>query len=374
MAINVQAAVFHGPGRPLTIETLQLDPPQSGEVMVRIVATGLCHTDLHIMEGHQPQAVPAVLGHESAGVIVAVGPDVTGLDIGDHVVPFMLPECAVCPNCLSGRTNICLKVKERTSPASSRLHWQGRPVHTFAGMGTFADHMVITADRVAKVSKAARFDGACYASCGGATGIGTVRHMGVDADSLVAVFGLGGIGLNMVQSARQLGAKTIIGIDTNDAKEAVARRMGATHFINPARQDSVPAAIMAITGMGATHSFECVGSPSVMRQAVDATNPFYGRCTLVGVAAAGAELSLPIQGLSMGKTVGGLLMGGLKPRSQLPGLVQEYAEGRLNFDALISHRLPLDLINEGFALMKRGEVLRAVILFDGTIRNSAGPQ
>lgn len=364
MAINVKAAVFHGPGQPLTIETLQLDDPQSGEVMVRILATGLCHTDLHVMEGHQPQAVPAVLGHESAGVIVAVGPDVPDLAIGDHVVPFMLPECGVCPNCRSGKTNICLKVKERTSPAFSRLRWKGERVHTFAGMGTFADHMVITADRIAKVSEKASFAGACYASCGGATGIGTVRHTGVDENSLVAVFGLGGIGLNMVQSARLQGAKTIIGIDTNDAKEAVAHRMGATHFINPARQDNVPAAIMAITGMGATHSFECVGSPAVMRQAIDATNPFYGRCTIVGVAAAGAELSLPIQGLSMGKSVGGLLMGGLKPRSQLPALVQEYADGRVNFDDLISHRLRLDAINEGFAMMKRGEVVRSVILFD----------
>lgn len=364
MPMKIKAAVFHGPNQPLTIETLELDDPGPGEVLVKIKATGLCHTDLHIIEGHQPQPVPAVLGHESAGVVVAVGPDVSDLREGDHVVPFLLPECGVCPNCQSGKTNICLKIGERTGTDFSRLSRNGQRIHTFVGMGTFADHMVIAADRVAKVSEHASFEGACYASCGGATGIGSVRRHDVDREALVAVFGLGGVGLNVVQGAALAGAQVIIGVDTNDAKEAVARKLGLTHFINPDKVESVAAEIMAITVMGATHSFECIGAPAVMREAIAATNAFYGRCTIIGVAPLGSELTTPVQQLSMGKTVGGLLMGGVKARSGLPSLVSEYAEGRVNFDDLISHRLKLDEINEGFAMMKQGLSTRTVILFD----------
>lgn len=362
--MNVRAAVFHGPGQPLSIETLQLDDPRGDEVLVKVLATGLCHTDLHIMDGHYPQAVPAVLGHESSGVVVAVGDAVTDLSPGDHVIPFLLPECGECPNCLSGKTNICLRMRDRIGSDFTRFSKAGQPVHSFTGLGTFADHFVVKADRVARIRSDANPEGACYLSCGGATGLGSVRHAAVDTTSSVAVFGLGGIGLNVVQGARLAGAPIIIGVDINPEKEAIARSMGATHFVDASTCSDVPAAVIALTGMGATHSFECVGNPGVMRDAIDAANPFYGRCTLIGVAPAGAEISTSIQGLSMGKTCGGLMMGGLKPRSDLPRLVEHYAEGRVDLDSLISHRLPLERINEGFDLMRRGQSIRTIITFE----------
>jgi S-(hydroxymethyl)glutathione dehydrogenase/alcohol dehydrogenase len=364
MPMNVRAAVFHGPGRPLSIETLQLGDPVGDEVLVKVLATGLCHTDLHIMDGHYPQAVPAVLGHESSGVVVAVGNAVTHLSVGDRVIAFLIPECGECSNCLSGKTNICLRMRERVGSDFTRFSRDGKPVHSFTGLGTFADHFVAKADRVARIRADANPEGACYASCGGATGLGSVRHAGVDAASSVAVFGLGGIGLNVVQGARLAGAPIIVGIDVNPAREAIARAMGATHFIDAGSSSDVPAAVVALTGTGATHSFECVGSPAVMRDAIDAANPFYGRCILIGVAPAGSELSASIHGLSMGKTLGGLMMGGLKVRSDLPGLVEDYAEGRVDLDSLISHRLPLEQINEGFEMMRKGESIRTVVTFE----------
>lgn len=364
MTMDVRAAVFHGPGLPLSIETLQLDGPQDDEVLVKVLATGLCHTDLHIMDGHYPQAVPAVLGHESSGVVVAAGDAVTGLSPGDHVVPFLIPECGECPNCRSGKTNICLRMRERIGTDFTRFSKDGKAVHSFTGLGTFADHFVVKADRVARIRADANPEGACYASCGGATGLGSVRHSGVDATSSVAVFGLGGIGLNVVQGARLAGAPIVIGVDINPAREVIARAMGATHFIDAGTCSDVAAAIIALTGMGATHSFECVGNPGVMRNAIDATNPFYGRCTLIGVAPAGSEVSTSIQGLSMGKSLGGLMMGGMKVRTDLPRLVEDYAEGRVDLDSLISHRLSLEQINEGFDLMRKGQSIRAVVTFE----------
>ncbi|MET0987627.1 MAG: alcohol dehydrogenase catalytic domain-containing protein, partial [Steroidobacteraceae bacterium] len=233
MPRKVRAAVFYGPGKPLEIETLELDDPRADEVLIKVLATGLCHTDLHMMDGFQPQAVPAVLGHESMGIVEQCGTDVQGLAPGDHVIPFFVPECGRCPNCLSGKTNICLKMPERVGTDFTRLSKNGQAVHTFCGLGTFADHMVVKADRVAKVNVRAKAEAACYASCGGATGLGSVRHAGVGKDSSVVVFGLGGIGLNVVQGSRRAGAKTIIGIDTNSAKEIIAREYGITHFVNP---------------------------------------------------------------------------------------------------------------------------------------------
>ncbi|WP_448661578.1 alcohol dehydrogenase catalytic domain-containing protein [Sphingomonas sp. CJ20] len=364
MPINVKAAVFHGPGQPLTIETLELADPGEDEVLIRVLATGLCHTDLHVIDGHQPQPVPAVLGHESTGIVVRTGSAVTDLAPGDKVVPFLLPECGVCANCRSGKTNICVRLRERTAGGFTRFSQDGAPVHTFVGLGTFADHIVVKADRVGKVRGDARPEGACYAACGGATGLGSVTHAGVDAESVVVVFGLGGIGLNVVQGAKLAGAKTIIGIDLNPEREAIARDMGATHFLNPSLEADIVAAVMAITGGGATHSFECVGVPAVMRQAVDVTHPAFGHCTLIGIAPASAELSLSIQGMSMGRTVGGVLMGGIKPKSTLGAIVADYADGRVRFDELVSHRLPLERINEGFDLMRQGKSTRTVIVFE----------
>lgn len=363
MPRNVRAAVFYGPGKPMEIETLQLADPQADEVLIKVLATGLCHTDMHILEGLQEQAVPAVLGHESTGVILECGVDVVGLAPGDHVIPFFVPECGQCPNCLSGKTNICLKMPERIGSDFTRLSKNGEPVHTFCGLGTFADHMVVKADRVAKVNSHAKADSACYASCGGATGIGSVRYAGVDSGSSVVVLGLGGIGLNVVQGSKRAGAKIIIGVDTNPAKESIAREYGATHFINPKTSANLIADIFALTGLGADYAFECVGSPALMRQAIEASNPFYGRTVIVGVGAKGAELSVPTSALAMGRLAGGLLMGGLRAKTDIPQLIEECVRGDIDFEGLISHRLKLEQINEGFELMKRGESTRAVITF-----------
>jgi S-(hydroxymethyl)glutathione dehydrogenase/alcohol dehydrogenase len=364
MPRNVRAAVFYGPGKPIQIETLQLDDPQADEVLIKVLATGLCHSDLHMIEGKQEQAVPAVLGHESTGVIVQCGADVKGLAPGDHVIPFFVPECGQCPNCLSGKTNICLKMPERVSTDFTRLSKDGEPVHTFCGLGTFADHMVVKADRVAKINAHAKADAACYASCGGATGFGSVRYAGVDRNSSAVVFGLGGIGLNVVQGCKRAGAKVIIGIDTNPAKEAVAREYGVTHFINPKNCENVIAEVFKVLPLGADYAFECVGVPALMRQAVEASNPFYGRTVIVGVAPQGAELSVTTSSVATGRLVGGLLMGGMRAKTDIPQLIEDYVRGDIDLDGLISHRLKLEQINEGFELMKRGESTRAVILFD----------
>lgn len=363
-ARTVRAAVFLGPGQPMVIETLDLAAPQAGEVMIKVLATGLCHTDLHVLDGALPHAAPAVLGHESSGIVVATGDGVDALQVGDHVVPFLFSECGVCDYCLSGKTNFCLAMTDRLRGGFTRLSKNGVPMAAFSGLGTFADHIVVKADRVAKVRTDANPLGACFASCAGATGLGSVKHTAVAADSTVAVFGLGGVGLTVVQGAHLAGARIIVGIDRNPEKEEMARRLGATHFIDAGANPDLVAQIHAVVPGGVTHSYECVGIPALIQQAIDATNMCYGRCTLLGVAAAGVEVPVSPHGFALGRTVGGLSMGGVKARSELPGIVADYADGHINFDDMVSHRLRLEDINHGFDLMRQGKSLRAIIEFD----------
>lgn len=361
MPLDVRAAVVHGPNQPFVIETLQLDGPREGEVLVQVKATGLCHSDLHVYEGKLPWQFPALLGHEAAGVVVECGPGVTDFKPGDHVIPFLIPHCGKCAYCRSSKTNLCTEALARLRPRESRFSLAGRPVSQLWGLGTFADYTVLPADTITKVRDDAPFDPICYIGCGATTGLGAALFAArVEPGSSVIVFGLGGIGLNVVQGAKLAGAKAIIGVDTNPAKEPIARRFGATEFVDPGSIDKLTAHLMKLTGGGADYTFECIGIPQVMRQAFECTNPAWGKSYVVGVAPHGAEVSATPGHLMMGRHWTGCYMGGAR-LTRLPEVVDWYMERKIDLDSLITHRLPLERIGEGFEMMKRGESIRCVI-------------
>ncbi|MFU8816229.1 MAG: S-(hydroxymethyl)glutathione dehydrogenase/class III alcohol dehydrogenase [Pseudomonadales bacterium] len=368
--MQTRAAVATGPGQPLSIETVDLAGPKIGEVLVEIKATGLCHTDAYTLSGADPEGLfPAILGHEGAGVVVDVGPGVTSLRVGDHVIPLYTPECRQCKFCRSGKTNLCGAIRETQGKGlmpdgTSRFSLNGEPLHHYMGTSTFSNYTVVPEIALAKIRSDAPFDKVCYIGCGVTTGLGAVINTArVEPGANVAVFGLGGIGLNVIQGARMVGADRIIGIDLNPAKRPLAEQFGMTDFINPGEVDDVVAAIVDLTDGGVDYSFECIGNVKVMRQALECCHKGWGESIIIGVAGAGQEISTRPFQLVTGRSWRGTAFGGAKGRSDVPKIVDWYMDGKINIDDLITHTLPLNDINEGFDLMHRGESIRSVVVY-----------
>jgi S-(hydroxymethyl)glutathione dehydrogenase/alcohol dehydrogenase len=368
--MKTRAAVAWQAGQPLTIEELDLDGPRAGEVLVEVKATGICHTDYYTLSGADPEGLfPAVLGHEGAGVVVEVGAGVSSLRPGDHVIPLYTPECRQCKFCLSRKTNLCQAIrgtqgKGLMPDGSSRFSLRGQPILHYMGTSTFSNYIVAPEIAMAKIRPDAPFDKVCYIGCGVTTGVGAVIYTArVEAGANVVVFGLGGIGLNVIQGARMVGAGRIIGIDLNPAREAMARKFGMTHFLDPREHADIVDAIVQLTDGGADYSFECIGNTKTMRQALECCHKGWGQSIIIGVAEAGAEISTRPFQLVTGRQWKGSAFGGARGRTDVPKIVDWYMEGRLNIDDLITHTLPLEDINRGFELMKSGESIRSVVVF-----------
>jgi S-(hydroxymethyl)glutathione dehydrogenase/alcohol dehydrogenase len=371
--MDVRAAVAHKAGAPLTIETVQLAGPKAGEVLIEIMATGICHTDEFTRSGGDPEGLfPAILGHEGAGVVVDVGPGVTSVKKGDHVIPLYTPECRQCKSCLSRKTNLCTAIRSTQGKGvmpdgTSRFSLDGKPLYHYMGCSTFANFTVLPEIAVAKIREDAPFEKVCYIGCGVTTGIGAVINTAkVEPGANVVIFGLGGIGLNVVQGARMAGADKIIGVDLNPAREPLARKFGMTHFVNPkeVKGDLVPY-LVDLTGGGADYSFECIGNVDVMRQALECCHRGWGVSVIIGVAGSGQEIKTRPFQLVTGRIWKGTAFGGARGRTDVPRIVDWYMEGKINIDDLITHVLPLDRINEGFDLMHEGKSIRSVVTYDG---------
>ena len=369
--MDVRAAVAHKAGAPLTVETVQLEGPRAGEVLVEIKATGICHTDEFTRSGADPEGLfPAILGHEGAGVVVEAGPGVTSLKPGDHVIPLYTPECRQCEYCLSGKTNLCQAIRVTQGQGvmpdgSSRFSLGGKKLFHYMGTSTFANFTVVPEIALAKIRPDAPFDKVCYIGCGVTTGIGAVINTAkVEPGANVVVFGLGGIGLNVVQGARLAGANMIVGVDTNPARKALAEKFGMTHFVNPAEAagDLVPH-LVNLTKGGADYSFECIGNVEVMRQALECCHKGWGVSVIIGVAGAGQEIKTRPFQLVTGRVWKGTAFGGAKGRRDVPKIVDWYMEGKINIDDLITHKLKLADINQGFDLMHEGKSIRSVVVF-----------
>ncbi len=369
--MEVRAAVASAAGRPLSVESVTLEGPKGGEVLVEIKATGVCHTDAFTLSGEDPEGLfPAILGHEGAGIVAEVGPGVASVKPGDHVIPLYVPECRTCEYCLSGKTNLCQAIRETQGrgvmpDGSSRFSLGGEPLHHYMGTSTFANYTVLPEISLAKVREDAPFDKICYIGCGVTTGIGAVVNTAkVQAGDNVIVFGLGGIGLNVIQGARLAGANMIVGIDVNPKKRALAERFGMTHFVNPAEVegDLVPY-LVHLTEGGADHSFECIGNVHTMRQALECCHKGWGESTIIGVAGAGQEISTRPFQLVTGRVWRGSAFGGAKGRTEVPNIVDWYMEGKIEIDPMITHTLPIESINDAFHLMHEGESIRSVITF-----------
>jgi S-(hydroxymethyl)glutathione dehydrogenase/alcohol dehydrogenase len=368
--MKTKAAIAWKAGQPLTIEEVELEGPKAGEVLVEIKATGICHTDYYTLSGADPEGIfPAILGHEGAGVVLDVGPGVSSIRKDDHVIPLYTPECRQCKFCLSRKTNLCQSIRATQGrglmpDATSRFSIGGQPIFHYMGTSTFSNYVVVPEIALAKVRSDAPFDKICYIGCGVTTGVGAVLFTAkVEAGANVVVFGLGGIGLNVIQAARMVGADKIIGIDLNPAREAMARKFGMTHFINPSQVDNVVDAIVQLTDGGADYSFECIGNVTTMRQALECCHKGWGQSIIIGVAAAGQEIATRPFQLVTGRVWKGSAFGGARGRTDVPKIVHWYMDGKLNIDDLITHRLPLERINEGFDLMKSGESIRSVVIY-----------
>ena len=369
--MDVRAAVAFEAGKPLSIETVQLEGPRAGEVLVEIKATGLCHTDKYTLSGADPEGLfPAILGHEGAGIVVDVGPGVTSLRKGDHVIPLYTPECRECDYCLSRKTNLCQKIRTTQGrgvmpDGTSRFSLNGKPILHYMGCSTFANFTVLPEISLAKIRDDAPFDKACYIGCGVTTGIGAVLFTAkVEYGASVVVFGLGGIGLNVIQGARMAGAGMIVGVDLNPRREALARKFGLTHFVNPGEvPGDLVGHLVELTKGGADYSFECVGNVKLMRQALECAHKGWGVSTIIGVAGAGQEIATRPFQLVTGRRWIGTAFGGARGRTDVPKIVDWYMEGRVNIDDLITHTLPLERINEGFELMTAGESIRTVVVY-----------
>jgi S-(hydroxymethyl)glutathione dehydrogenase/alcohol dehydrogenase len=363
--------VAHKAGEPLAIETVDLDGPRAGEVLVEIMATGICHTDEFTRSGADPEGLfPAILGHEGAGIVREVGAGVASVRAGDHVIPLYTPECRQCKSCLSRKTNLCTAIRATQGKGvmpdgTSRFWLDGRPIHHYMGCSTFANFTVLPEIAVAKIREDAPFDKVCYIGCGVTTGIGAVINTAkVEAGANVVVFGLGGIGLNVVQGARMVGANMIVGVDVNPAREALARKFGLTHFVNPNEvKDDLVAHLVALTGGGADYSFECVGNVRLMRQALECCHRGWGVSVIIGVAGSGQEIGTRPFQLVTGRVWKGTAFGGARGRTDVPKIVDWYMDGKINIDDLITHVLPLDHINDGFDLMHAGTSIRAVVTY-----------
>jgi S-(hydroxymethyl)glutathione dehydrogenase / alcohol dehydrogenase len=370
--MQTRAAVAWKAGAPLTIETVDLEGPRAGEVLVEIKATGVCHTDEFTLSGGDPEGIfPSILGHEGAGVVLEVGAGVTSVKPGDHVIPLYTPECRQCKSCLSRRTNLCTAIRAtqgqgRMPDGTSRFSIGGEPIAHYMGCSTFANHTVLPEIAVAKVREDAPFDKICYIGCGVTTGVGAVIWTAkVWPGANVAVFGLGGIGLNVIQGARMAGADKIIGVDLNPAKADMARRFGMTDYVNPDEvgRDKVVQAIVDLTGGGADFSFECIGNVAAMRQALECCHRGWGESVIIGVAGAGQEIATRPFQLVTGRVWRGTAFGGARGRTDVPRIVDWYMDGKIEIDPLITHTLPLERINEAFDLMHRGESIRSVVVY-----------
>ncbi len=369
--MDVRAAVAHKAGQPLSIETVRLEGPKAGEVLVEIKATGVCHTDEFTLSGGDPEGIfPSILGHEGAGVVVEVGKGVTSVKKGDHVIPLYTPECRQCEYCLSQKTNLCQAIRVTQGQGlmpdgTSRFSQNGQPIYHYMGTSTFANYTVLPEIAVAKIREDAPFDKVCYIGCGVTTGIGAVLNTAkVEAGANVVVFGLGGIGLNVIQGARLAAANMIVGVDTNPAKTNLAGKFGMTHFVNPkeVEGDLVPY-LVNLTKGGADYSFECIGNVKTMRQALECCHKGWGVSVIIGVAPAGAEISTRPFQLVTGRVWKGTAFGGARGRTDVPKIVDWYMDKKINIDDLITHTMPLDKINDAFDLMHAGKSIRSVVLY-----------
>ncbi len=369
--MRVKAAIATKAGAPLSIETVDLDGPRAGEVLVEIKATGICHTDEFTRSGADPEGLfPAILGHEGAGVVVDIGAGVSSLKKGDHVIPLYTPECRQCEYCLSGKTNLCQAIRTTQGQGvmpdgSSRFSIGGEKIFHYMGTSTFANYTVVPEIALAKIREDAPFDKVCYIGCGVTTGIGAVINTAkVEPGANVVVFGLGGIGLNVVQGARLAGANMIIGVDLNPSRQALAEKFGMTHFVNPKEAgDDLVAYLVNLTKGGADYSFECIGNVDVMRQALECCHKGWGVSVIIGVAGAGKEIKTRPFQLVTGRVWKGTAFGGAKGRRDVPKIVDWYMDGKINIDDLITHKLALADINRGFELMHAGESIRSVVEF-----------
>jgi S-(hydroxymethyl)glutathione dehydrogenase/alcohol dehydrogenase len=369
--MKTKAAVSYQAGKPLVIETVDLDGPKAGEVMVEIKASGVCHTDEFTRSGADPEGLfPAIFGHEGAGVVVEVGPGVTTLKKGDHVIPLYTPECRQCKSCLSRKTNLCTAIRATQGKGlmpdgTSRFSLGGKQIHHYMGCSTFSNFTVLPEIALARIREDAPFDKVCYIGCGVTTGIGAVINTAkVEPGANVVVFGLGGIGLNVVQGARMAGANMIVGVDINPAREALARKFGMTHFVNPKKinGDVVPH-LVDLTKGGADYSFECVGNVELMRQALECCHRGWGVSVIIGVAGSGQDITTRPFQLVTGRVWKGTAFGGARGRTDVPKIVDWYMDGKINIDDLITHQMPLADINRAFDLMHAGESIRSVVVY-----------
>lgn len=369
--MDVKAAVAFESGKPLRIETVQLQPPQAGEVLIEVKATGVCHTDAYTLSGKDPEGLfPTILGHEGAGVVVEVGADVKSLKPGDHVIPLYTPECRNCEYCLSRKTNLCQAIRVTQGrgvmpDGTSRFSIGDQMIHHYMGTSTFANYTVLPEIAVAKIREDAPFDKVCYIGCGVTTGVGAVINTAkVEPGANVVVFGLGGIGLNVIQGARMVGANMIVGVDVNPSKKALAEKMGMTHFVNPQEIDGdLVAYLVDLTKGGADYSFECIGNVNVMRQALECCHKGWGVSVIIGVAAAGQEISTRPFQLVTGRVWKGTAFGGARGRTDVPQIVDWYMDGKINIDDLITNVMPIEQVNEAFDMMHHGEGIRTVLTF-----------
>jgi S-(hydroxymethyl)glutathione dehydrogenase/alcohol dehydrogenase len=369
--MKTKAAVARAAGAPLSLETVDLEGPREGEVLVEIKATGICHTDEFTRSGADPEGIfPAILGHEGAGIVVDVGAGVSSLKKGDHVIPLYTPECRTCEYCLSRKTNLCVAIRATQGrgvmpDGTSRFSCDGAPIYHYMGTSTFANHTVLPEIALAKVRPDAPFEKICYIGCGVTTGIGAVINTAkAEVGCRAVVFGLGGIGLNVIQGLRMIGAEQIVGVDINPGRRAIAEKFGMTDFVNPkeVEGDLVPY-LVSLTKGGADYSFECVGNTKLMRQALECAHRGWGKSIVIGVAGAGQEIATRPFQLVTGRVWMGTAFGGARGRTDVPKIVDWYMEGRINIDDLITHVLPFEKINEGFDLMHAGESIRSVVVF-----------
>ena len=369
--MKTRAAVAHKAGSPLAIEEVDLEGPREGEVLVEIKATGICHTDAFTLSGDDPEGLfPAILGHEGAGVVLETGPGVASLKPGDHVIPLYTPECRQCEYCTSGKTNLCQAIRVTQGQGvmpdgSSRFSIAGEKVFHYMGTSTFANHTVVPEIALARVRRDAPFDKICYIGCGVTTGLGAVINTArVEAGSNCVVFGLGGIGLNVIQGLRLVGANLIVGVDLNPAREAMGRRFGMTHFVNPGEAGGdLVAHLVDLTGGGADYSFECIGNVHTMRQALECAHKGWGESVIIGVAPAGAEISTRPFQLVTGRVWRGTAFGGARGRTDVPRIVDWYMDGKIEIDAMITHSMGLEAINDAFHLMHEGRSIRSVVVY-----------
>jgi len=368
--MKTKAAVAFSAGKPLEIVEVDLEGPKSGEVLIELKATGICHTDAFTLSGNDPEgAFPAILGHEGAGVVVEIGPDVKSVQVGDHVIPLYTPECRQCDFCLNPKTNLCQSVRATQGQGlmpdgTSRFSLDGKPILHYMGCSTFSNFTVLPEIAVAKIRPDAPFDKICYIGCGVTTGVGAVAFDAkVEPGSTVAVFGLGGIGLNVIQGAKMVGATRIIGVDINPDREALGREFGMTDFVNPKEVDNITESIVDMTGGGVDYSFECIGNVDTMRQALECTHKGWGESFIIGVAGAGKEISTRPFQLVTGRSWKGSAFGGARGRTDVPKIVDWYMDGKIQIDPLITHTMPLGDINKAFDLMHAGKSIRSVVLY-----------